>query len=1115
MIDTIDENVPSYTPDPEMVPPEQDGVDTLSPERSPDYLLLADHMDVSLYLSQIPPTERPDDPVEHYLESGASSDLAPDDSFSTRFYLDRSPDVVQAGAHPFLHYLKWGKLEGRLPHPAFLPGTPDPESDGPDITLMRRDFDVEFYEAEYPEIRSCHIDAVRHYFHFGWKQGRDPSPYFSTNFYLEANDDVRENRMNPFVHFLRWGRNEGRRGHADEVRLRNRPEIAARARLIAQAFDHDHYALQVPALTSNDVVPIQHYMSVGWRMGLDPSPHFSTQFYVDAHGDRPFAGDNPLCDYLMVGKAQGSLPHASHPVLRTKIPKLRMFEQKSLLKAHFDAQFYADCNSDLRDANIELIDHYILYGWKENRDPARWFSTKFYREAYPRAADHDIDLLSHYLIWGLENGFRPNSSVVPDIPAPAEGTRQKSVVRDPMLTEIVSDTASDRTTTPATGYNPKCLHIHWVIPDFEVGGGGHMTIFRMVHWLEYFGHRCTIWVKGMSLGEEETAYQRILIHYQFVKAELRPLDQAIFEAQGDILFATSWDTAHTVRDAKGFKQGCYFIQDYEPLFNARGSRAIMAEATYDMGLAAICASPWLRHLAETRHNSWARHFYLSYDREFYYPPNAQQRDNPVPRIALYGRIATERRCVELALLALEELSRRGARFHVDIFGSDGDFTGLQCAMTNHGILSSDELGRLYRECDLGICFSSTNYSLVPQEMMGCALPVVELDVESARFSIAEDAAIFVKPDPMDIADALEQLLNDPDARQRKAGQGLAWASQHDWEMAARAVEAALHERLSDGHWDANTPSALAVSTQDAPKASVIIPTLNGGAIYKELLDRLTRQKTDFPFELVVVDSGSRDDTVAMTRDLPFASVVEIAKSQFQHGRTRNLAASHAKGEFLLFLTQDALPADEFWLYNFIHAMERFPEAAGAFGAHFAHHDATAFTRMEMRNHFAGFNAHPLLYNKHMDIARWNAPDRGFHQLLHFYSDNNSCMRRSAWEQMPYPEVDYGEDQLWAYEAIKRGWSKLYCPNAVVYHSHDYDYDETLERAEVEAWFFRKYFDYDLEVHDIRREHAHRIAAAERFGRTHNLTLDEIEQKKHNGLAQLEGWKLGKKRADAE
>lgn len=1080
-----------------------------------DYKVIAEHFDPAFYLSQLATTDAPKDPVAHYITEGVAAGLDPSPAFCTRFYLLRNPDVAEAGVNPFLHYLRWGKVEGRLAHPEQLGRKPDPELDGPEITLLRKHFDVEYYEDRNPHVAESQIDAVNHYFHFGWRQGNDPSPEFSTRFYLDANKDVRDIGVNPFYHYLRWGRHEGRRAYEAHDTLHNRPVVAARRRLIAKAFDAEFYKTQNPALDSNDADPIQHFLSFGWRSGLDPNPEFSTSFYVDRLPRNWFRGGDPLSDFLLEGAAKGSVPFPVHEVLRTETETLRLEQQKALIAPHFDTAFYAECNPDLQDQGLDLAEHYLSIGWQDGLDPAPWFSTRFYCETYPNACAGYLDPLSHYLIWGKDHGFRPNASAIPAATSSTTLGDTRSVVRDHVLTEIFADPHAPRDIAPRNGYDPKQIEIHWVVPNFGIGGGGHMTIFRMVHWLESFGHRCTIWVKGLEPEEVDSAYERILKHYQFIRAEIRALDETIFEATGDILFATSWDTARTVHDARGFKQGCYFVQDYEPLFNARGTRSVMAEATYEMGLAAICASPWLRHVIETRHEGWARHFFLSYDREFYYPPRSLDRDNPVPRIALYGRIATERRCVELALLALEELSRRGVAFHLDIFGAKDDITGLRCAMTNHGILTPDELGRLYRQCDLGICFSATNYSLVPQEMMGTGLPVVELDVESARGSIPGEAAIFVTPDPAEIADRLEALLADPATRRAQAQRGLDWAAQHDWETAARAVEAALRERLAADGWAAQPLAAPASPTRSGPTASVIVPTLNGGALYRDLLARVSRQKTDFEFELVVVDSGSTDETVAATRDCPFARLIEIDKSEFQHGRTRNFAASHAEGDFLLFLTQDALPADDFWLYNFLHAMKRYPDAAGAFGAHYAHPDASAFTRMELRKHFEQFNAHPLLHRKHMDIERWNAPDRGFHQLLHFYSDNNSCMRRSAWEEMPYPEVAYGEDQLWAYNAIKRGWGKLYCPNAVVYHSHDYDSTETRERAEVEAWFFARYFGYDLEIEDIARENARRIAFAERYGRDHNVPRAEIEQKKRNGLAQLEGWKLGKRRAESE
>jgi hypothetical protein len=76
-------------------------------------------------------------------------------------------------------------------------------------------------------------------------------------------------------------------------------------------------------------------------------------------------------------------------------------------------------------------------------------------------------------------------------------------------------------------------------------------------------------------------------------------------------------------------------------------------------------------------------------------------------------------------------------------------------------------------------------------------------------------------------------------------------------------------------------------------------------------------------------------------------IEKIPKAEFQHGRTRNLCAQMARGEFVAFLTQDALPADEFWLYHIVTVLERFPDAAGAFGRRMPWADSTPFTKRDI------------------------------------------------------------------------------------------------------------------------------------------------------------------------
>src|SRR5690242_9063488 len=99
------------------------------------------------------------------------------------------------------------------------------------------------------------------------------------------------------------------------------------------------------------------------------------------------------------------------------------------------------------------------------------------------------------------------------------------------------------------------------------------------------------------------------------------------------------------------------------------------------------------------------------------------------------------------------------------------------------------------------------------------------------------------------------------------------------------------------------------------KATVIIPTKNGGDLFRSVLQRVLEQQTPWPFEVLVVDSGSSDGTVEFVRTQPTVRLHTIEPQQFGHGRTRNLAISLARGEFAALITQDALPAHDQWLFE--------------------------------------------------------------------------------------------------------------------------------------------------------------------------------------------------------
>lgn len=243
------------------------------------------------------------------------------------------------------------------------------------------------------------------------------------------------------------------------------------------------------------------------------------------------------------------------------------------------------------------------------------------------------------------------------------------------------------------------------------------------------------------------------------------------------------------------------------------------------------------------------------------------------------------------------------------------------------------------------------------------------------------------------------------------------------------------------------------------RASVLIPVKNGGPLLGEVIDAILQQQTPWPFEVIVVDSGSKDDSVALVRTKG-VRCEEISPQEFGHGRTRNYLASLSVGEFLVFITQDAKPATTDWLYNMVKGCDAEPAVAGAFGPHRAHPEARHVTHCELSQHFAGFGCE-LAVVRLEDRARF-ATDVGYRQWLHFFSSNNACIRRSVWQQLPLPEVAFAEDQTWALRAIEAGYAKAFVPNAVVYHSHDFGIWETLQRNFDEARSFNLYFGYRIQ-----------------------------------------------------
>lgn len=171
--------------------------------------------DAEWYAGRYPEAGGKDRALAHFLRTGARDGNDPGPGFSAARYLADYPDVRAARYSPLLHYLRFGRHEGRVARD--IHGRPTGAADGRDTAdaghaLAEGAFDAEFYLATNPDL-PADTDAFAHFIGRGWRQRRDPASWFSVERYLDAHPDVAGSGVNPFVHYLRSGCREGRSVH--------------------------------------------------------------------------------------------------------------------------------------------------------------------------------------------------------------------------------------------------------------------------------------------------------------------------------------------------------------------------------------------------------------------------------------------------------------------------------------------------------------------------------------------------------------------------------------------------------------------------------------------------------------------------------------------------------------------------------------------------------------------------------------------------------------------------------------------------------------------------------------------------------------------------------------
>lgn len=325
------------------------------------------------------------------------------------------------------------------------------------------------------------------------------------------------------------------------------------------------------------------------------------------------------------------------------------------------------------------------------------------------------------------------------------------------------------------------------------------------------------------------------------------------------------------------------------------------------------------------------------------------------------------------------------------------------------------------------------------------------NVPAYRSSVKHlETGFLVENEVTNWTEALEKLLNDEALRH-----GIAKNAYN--ELYSQRILAKCSQR-----WlDALVQVVPKVDPDPARTATIVIPAKNAELYIKETLQAIFSQETDVDFEVLVVDSGSKDRTLEILSSFP-VRVIQIPAENFNHGLTRNLGAQQARpeSEFIVFLSQDAKPFDSHWLQNLIRPFFEMPGVAGTFSRHVPRPGASASTARQLVQLTQTGGKNRLVKKMPATQAEFDA-NRFYYN---FFSNTSSALRRKVWEKIPFQRVDFAEDALWADTVIQNGHLVVFEPASIVIHSHNYsiieqfrqnvDHASGMERL-FKPWFYHK------------------------------------------------------------
>lgn len=219
------------------------------------------------------------------------------------------------------------------------------------------------------------------------------------------------------------------------------------------------------------------------------------------------------------------------------------------------------------------------------------------------------------------------------------------------------------------------------------------------------------------------------------------------------------------------------------------------------------------------------------------------------------------------------------------------------------------------------------------------------------------------------------------------------------------------------------------------RVDAVIPAYRPGRDLQELIQKLLEQ-TVRPGRIIIINTEKEffDDTRYLMA--PSVEVTHITKAEFDHAGTRDMGLRMSDAEYVLFMTMDAVPKDEYLVERLLDGFKRADNVAVSYARQLPKADCNRIERITR-----GFN-YPA------ENRLQTAKDTGTMGIkAYFCSDVCAMYDTSIYRKLGGFEAPaiFNEDMVYAAHAADAGYAIAYCADAQVYHSHNYNGREYYRR----------------------------------------------------------------------